>query len=110
MSWDSKVQNLLGHCTSAAAFGGTVTHLPKIGQSQDFNGIWSETYLAVNPEDGVMVSSADPNVGVRLSDLKTQPQKGDVIVRRGIRYFVRNVERDGEGGATLILEKEVCPR
>lgn len=110
MSWDSKVQNLLGHCTAESAFGGTVTHLPRVGQAQDFRGIWSETYLAVNPEDGVSVMSSDPNVGVRLSDLKTQPSKEDIIVRRGVRYIVRAIEPDGEGGATLILEKEKCPR
>lgn len=112
MSWDSKVQNLLGHCTSPAAFGSEIKHIPKIGQAQAFNMIWSDVYLAVNPQDGVMVQSSDPNVGARLTDFKTAPQKGDKIVRRkdneDLYYIVRAVEPDGEGGVTLVLEKEVC--
>lgn len=112
MSWDSKVQNLLGHCVSESAFGSEITHLPKIGQAQAFNMIWSDVYLAVNPQDGVTVQSSDPNVGARLTDFKTQPQKGDRIKRRkdgeDRYYIVRAVEPDGEGGVTLVLEKDVC--
>ena len=108
MSWDSKVHNLFGHCTSEAAFGGVVTHLPKIGPAQNLNLIWSDAYMAVNPEDGVSVMSSDPNVGGRLADLKTRPGKGDIIVRRTVRYIVRASEPDGEGGIVLVLEKEDC--
>lgn len=108
MDWDNKVQKLLGHCTSRAAFGTLVTHIPKIGSTQDLRGVWDDTYLVVNPEDGVAVMSSDPQVGFRESDFKTKPQKGDVLQRRGKRYFVRAIEPDGQGGVTLILEKEKC--
>lgn len=107
MSWDSKVQNLLGHCTSEAAFGAEVQHIPAVGATQLLQGIWSDVYLSVNPEDGVQVMSAQPNIGARLSDFVTAPNKGDIMVRSGQRYIIRAVEPDGEGGVTLVLEKEV---
>lgn len=108
MSWESKVESLLGHCTSEAVFGGEFTHIPRVGPAQAFKGVWSESYLAVDPENGIQVMSSDPNVGVRLSDFRTKPGKGDAIIRKGIRYFIRELQPDGEGGSTLILEKEVC--
>lgn len=108
MSWDSKVQNLLGHCTSEAAFGGNLTHVPIIGPAQIFKGIWSNTYLSVDPTEGIQVMSSDPNVGIRLSDFAREPRKDDKIIRGSETYFIRSIERDGEGGATLVLEKVDC--
>ncbi len=105
MSWDSKVQNLLGHCTSHGAFGAEILHIPQVGDTQAIDGIWSETYITADPDDGISVMSNDPNVGARLSDFNTGPKKGDQIERHSVRYYVRAVEPDGEGGVVLVLER-----
>lgn len=106
MGWESKVQNLLGHCTRESTFGIEVTHRPAAGGAQTLFGVWSDTYESVSPEDGIAVMSSDPNIGFRLSDLTLEPEKGDIIVKANVRYIVRAVEPDGEGGVTLVLEKE----
>lgn len=108
MAWEDRVQNLLGHCTSV--FGrDDITHEPQDYPAQDIRAIWSDTYLSVDPETGVEVMSSDPNIGVRLSDFLRPPKKNDVI-KKGpagarVEYRIRAVEPDGEGGATLVLEK-----
>lgn len=107
MSWESKVEKLLGHCTSDAAFGVSVIHTPDGGSPQALNGIWSDVYISVDPTDGAQIMSSDPNIGFRLSDFDVAPKKGDTIQKSGVNYIVRAVEPDGEGGTTLVLEREV---
>lgn len=107
MSWDSKVSNLLSRCRSESAFGSQMVHNPQIGSSQTFLGIWSDTYLEIDPDQGFQVMSDNPSIGVKLDDFDTNPKKGDTITRNSVIYIIRAVEPDGEGGATLVLEKQV---
>lgn len=100
--WEDRVHNLLGHCTKT--FGGECIHAPENFPRQTFDGIWSDVYITADPDTGIMVSSSDPNIGVRLADFDRAPKKGDTIIRRGVYYFIRALEPDGEGGATLVLE------
>lgn len=103
MGWEDKVHGLLGAAKNT--FGGGYTHVPKpTGISFDFEGIWSDVYVAVDPETGMQVMSSDPNVGIRISDFPVKPKKNDFIIRRGVQYRIRAFEQDGEGGATLVLE------
>lgn len=101
--WEDRVHNLLGHCT--ATFGGDCIHAPENFPRQTFEGIWSEVYITADVDTGLQISTADPNIGVRLSDFNRQPKNGDTIIRKGIYYQIRALEPDGEGGATLVLEK-----
>lgn len=107
MGWDSKVQRLLGHATSGPFFGQPFTHRPAAGDDQPFAGVWSDAYMTADPDTGVQVMSSDPNVGVRLSDFIVAPVKNAIIIKNatGVQYRIRAVEPDGEGGATLVLEK-----
>jgi DNA gyrase inhibitor GyrI len=105
MGLESKVQNLLGHAKSAAFFGGEYTLIPEMGEEQAFTGIWSDIYITADPDTGVQVMSSEPNVGVRLSDFIILPAKNALIKKGEVRYKIRAVEADGEGGATLVLEK-----
>lgn len=84
-------------------------HEPVDVLAYEFYGIWSDTYLSVDPETGLQVMSSDPNVGVLLADFEPQPKKKDRIYRGETEYEIRAVEPDGEGGATLVLEKRKCP-
>lgn len=101
--WEDRVHNLLGHCT--ATFGGDCVHAPENFPRQNFEGIWSDVYITADPDTGLMVSTSEPNIGVRLADFNRPPKKGDKIIRKNIHYFIRALEPDGEGGATLVLEK-----
>lgn len=103
MAWEDRVQNLLGHCT--ATFGGDCVHAPENFPRQVFQGIWSDVYITADPETGMMVSTSDQNIGVRLSDFDRAPKKNDLIIRRSVEYRIRALEPDGEGGATFVLEK-----
>lgn len=105
MSWNSRIQSLLGACTSPAAFGEDLIHSPQSGPEQTLKGIWSDTYISIEPESGIQIMGSDPNAGFRLTDFTTPPRKNDTITRGSVDYTVRAVEPDGEGGTTLVLEK-----
>jgi len=106
MSWADKVNNVLGACTSPGAFGESVIHSPQSGgDDQILKGIWSDTYLSVEPETGIQIMSSEPNIGFRARDFLTDPKKNDIITRKTIDYYVRSIEPDGQGGVTLILER-----
>lgn len=108
MGWNDKVENMLGVFTRTGAFGDdTFIFTPAVGDSQTFSGIWSATYLEVDPEQGIQVMTDDPNVGARISDFAVQPKKGDLITYKGNSYKIRAPEPDGEGGITLVLENQI---
>jgi len=110
MGWEDKVQNLLGHCTSYTTFGGDFTHLPEDWPEQTLKGVWSDTYLMVDPETNMQIMTSDPNIGVRMSDFLHAPRKNDLLRRKGVDYRIRAIEPDGQGGSTLVLEKmKECP-
>lgn len=103
MAWEDRAHRLLGHCT--ATFGGDCVHAPENFPRQSFTGIWSDVYVTADPDTGLQVMTSDPNIGVRLADFSRPPKKNDQIIRRDVYYFIRAIEPDGEGGATLVLEK-----
>ena len=107
MSWADKVNNVLGICTSAGAFGQDLTHTTQGGASQVFKGIWSDVYLTVEPETGIQIMSSEPNIGARLKDFTNPPAKHDSFYKGEVEYRARAIEPDGEGGITIVLEKVV---
>lgn len=105
MSWKTKTDLLMRHCTSSVAFGEPLTFAPVIGVAQVINGIWSDTYLSVNPSDGIEVMSNDPNLGAKISDFLQIPVRKDIFFRGTARYEVREVQPDGESGVIIILDE-----
>ena len=68
-----------------------------------FFGIFNKDYALAAIGDGVGVGSNDARVICRTSDVSSAAN-GDAILVNSVTYTVRNVEDDGTGITTLILE------
>ena len=103
MAWTDRVRRVLGSCLGS--FGEDVTYTPSGGAPDVISGIYNSVHEAID-EQGVVVSTVHPNLGIRLSDLAAEPGPEDTVVIRGNTFEVTSVAEDGEGGATLLLEKQ----
>ena len=88
-----------------SVFGESITYSPAIGSAFPISGIFDEAYHDVDLAGGMGVTSAQPVVGVRLSEFLTQPQQDDVltVIRTGETFKVKEVRIDGHGSAKLML-------
>ena len=84
-------------------FGTAATYTPSGGSSSTVNGIFDNDYALADPLGSVGVGSADPRFVCRTSDVATAAN-GDALVVNSVTYTVRNVEDDGTGVTTLVLE------
>lgn len=103
MSFNDRVNMLLGACLSE--FGSQVIFTDNTDQSHTLEGIYSDEYQGVDPESGFDIISSIPNLGIRVADWPKVPEEGEQIVHNGNTYRVRHPELDGEGGATIFLDK-----
>lgn len=67
--------------------------------------VFDTAHVAVDPETGAPVSSVNPFLGVRLSDLPNNPTSRDRVRARGVTYRIHDVQPDGVAGVTIILKK-----
>lgn len=67
--------------------------------------IFDTAHIAVDPETGAPVSSANPVLGVRLSDLPGPPTNRDLVRARGQLWRINDVQPDGVAGVTIMLKK-----
>lgn len=84
---------------------GQVTYLPIAGGSFEIDAIFDTSYQSVDPGTNAVVSSHQPTIGIRLSDLPAAPAKGDTVVIDSVTYRVIESQPDGVVGATLFLHK-----
>lgn len=101
MTFSDLAEDALGVCMDA--LGDDVTYTPAGGSATAIRGIFSETSERFDGT-GVPIRMDRPNLGVRLSDLGQAPKRGDSVSVRGTAYKVSEIEKDGEGGATLYLQ------
>lgn len=103
--WPGAVDRVLG--AAQTEFGENVLYTPVDG-SPAFSvvGIYNNVWREVDPQSGTIVSSNQPNLGVRLSDfLGNVPIEGATFTIRSVAYKVTDVQEDGEGGAKCLLHK-----
>ncbi len=91
--------------------GGTVRYTPSAGAPVDVRGIFDAAYVRVGA-GGAGAVSQGPAAFVRLADLPTDPEDDPdpiVTVEEPVGVFtpysVREVHRDGQGGAVLDLDR-----
>lgn len=88
--------------------GDPVTYTPLWGEAVVVPGVFSAAHHIVDVGTAGVVSSI-PAVFVRLSDLPSDPdaeEGGPTVSVAGKNYSVREVQRDGEGGAMLLLTEK----
>ncbi|MEN0059515.1 MAG: hypothetical protein AAGB31_11820 [Bdellovibrio sp.] len=58
--------------------------------------------------EGPVSKARKATFGVNLRNLQEEGislKEGDLLSMRGIQFFIKEVDADGEGGATLVLSK-----
>lgn len=110
MSWAQMADRMLGvvvrtfaHVDPAGL--SLVQYLPKSGAPYPIRAIFDQSHIEVDPNTGVAVSSANPVLGIQLSQLQGKPQKGDRVSIGGSLYNVADYRPDGEAGALLELHE-----
>jgi hypothetical protein len=103
MSFLSKTKLVLG--TLTRSLGEKMLYRHANGGTVEIVATWNREYQFIDPETETPVSSFNPHIGVRLSDLIESPQEGDTVEFQNNVYRVQDVEEDGQGAAQLMLYK-----
>ena len=100
------VQRVLGIATRV--LGEPVQYQHQSGAVSSIQAIFDNEWQQVDPDTERVVSSNQPVIGIKLSDLLVYPKVGDlIIVIDDIKNFiVQDVREDGQGGASLFLRLE----
>lgn len=88
-------------------FGDPVLYQPATGTPfQVPLAVFTAPFEAIELGGGeASVSTGTPTLGVDLADFPSAPAIGDTLVREGVTWRVSDVQRDGQGGATLRLQR-----
>lgn len=97
------------HTAALAVFGQDVLYTPAGGgSSSTVRGVFRSSHRELDVTTGAVISSNQPVIGVRLADLPNgTANRDDRVTVGGVGYSVIEVQRDGEGMATLRLVKKV---
>ena len=100
----SRVDSVLKKAT--ATFGEECKFFPKEGGCFVLNGIFDNTYEAIDPDTEQVLSGNQPALGVNLNDVKFKLKQGCEVELRNTRFKVSDVQKDGQGGAVLRLQRK----
>ncbi len=84
-------------------FGTTGTYTPSGGSSSSILGIFDNDYMSADIGTNIGVGTSNPSFICRTADVASAAN-GDALVVNSVTYTVRNVEDDGTGITTLMLE------
>lgn len=94
----------LANVATRNTFGQSVTYTPQVGSAFTFTAIRDELHLQERVgQSKINESTTEIRLAVRLVDMDTQPTQGDTLSTGGLDYEVRDVQPDGQGGASLLL-------
>lgn len=86
------------HTVTRKAGGvGTAVALPRC--------IFDEAYVRVDPDTGAAVSSQEPVLSVRLSDLTGTPSNADTFTVGAITYKTMDIQPDGVNSVLYFLKR-----
>lgn len=74
------------------------------GSAATVNGVFDEGFVAVDVGGQVQVANVQPQFQCATSDVSAA-DKGDAITVNSVSYTVAEVQADGTGLTTLILER-----
>jgi hypothetical protein len=101
MGWREQIEALQG--AAVRTFTEPVTYSPAAGGSLELTGIFRQSHIGVDPGMSIEVSSENPVLELRASDLPAGPNRADRVVIRSVRYRVADHIEDGEGMLSLEL-------
>ena len=106
MGFRDLTSKVLDHCLSVFEEKEKVKYRPLSGGTFTIRGIFDETWKEVDPETDVILSSTQPNLGIKLDELGSiKPLTNDTLIVRNEEFRVTDVLEDGQGGATLFLHR-----
>lgn len=100
---DKLVKRLLGHATRR--LGEKVEYRYVNGGVKQIDAVFDNEFEQVDPDTERVVSTNQPVIGIRLSDIAREPVVNDevYIIRDNKTYKVQDTQEDGQGGVTLFL-------
>ncbi len=84
-------------------FGEEFTYYPKVGPSLTLVGIFDAAYFAA-PAGEIAVASNQPQMQYETAKISDGPVYGETITYKGKDYTIVNIQPDGTGVTTLLLE------
>ena len=103
-----------------AIFGELISYQSASGaQPFQAKGVFDWYYASADPlGDGgeysqsrpVHVTARQAVLGIQLSAFAVAPAQGDLVIARDTRFYVREVQPDGHGGAKLMLNTATAQR
>lgn len=84
---------------------GTAATITIDGSGSSIDVIFNKEYFAIDPGLGMEVEGTQPVATGRSSDM-TNVEIGDTITISSVTYNIINVQPDGVGTTTLILEQQ----
>lgn len=89
-----------------SAFGEEVKLYPRAGGGPyTGKGVFDNEHRSIDPDSHQTISVNQPILGVNLNDFPVDIRQRDEIEIRGIRFSISDKREDGQGGATLHLNK-----
>ncbi|CAI3953542.1 unnamed protein product [Commensalibacter communis] len=90
------------------ALGRNILYHNKNGQSVHLNAVFDDVTRFHDPILGMDAGNSGivgsrVVIGIRLNDLPFEPDTGDRVTINDLDYYVQEVQKDGQGGAHLIL-------
>jgi hypothetical protein len=106
VAWPGRVKRL--NRSVRREYAQPATYYDAANQPTEVRGIFSRTFVSIDPGTGATISSEQPNLAVRLSDLPEAPAEGRLIEVEGepLPFTISEVRRDGQGMAVLVLYEE----
>jgi len=76
--------------------------------NEEIKGVFSDAGMMLDLTNFNKIVDQEPQVLVRLSDLSQEPSEADIFEIRGVEFFVAYLEKDGEGGAKIMLREKLA--
>ena len=91
--------------TNIRVFGEPVNYRPKKGGPYTLHGVFDRNFVQVDPDTEAVIASNVPSLGINLNEMHEKPEQGDEVRIYDEYFVVTDSQEDGQGGATLILQK-----
>lgn len=104
MAWADLADCMLGVAVGTFNEVGVI-YTPASGSPFPLQAVFDSAHLSVDPGTGAPISSSNPILGIRNSDMPAPPTKGDRVTVRGVQYRVFDVQADGVAGSLIELHR-----